>query len=76
MRQDEPVLKVRDLMTRDLITIQVKDSIREVAGVMTEKGVSSVIVKDGNDFSGMITDHDIISKVVPKWLNPREVKVG
>jgi len=76
LKQDEPVLKVRDLMTRNLITIQVKDSITEVASVMTEKGISSVIVKDGNEFSGIITDHDIISRVVSKGLNPREVKVG
>jgi len=76
LKQDQPVLKVRDLMTRNLITIETKDSITEVATVMTEKGISSVIVKDGDEFLGVITDHDIISKVVSKGLNPKEIKVG
>jgi len=76
LNQDEPVLKVKDLMTRNLITIQTKDSVTEAARVMTEKGISSVIVKDGNKFSGIVTDHDIISKVVSKGLNPKEITVG
>jgi CBS domain-containing protein len=76
LNQDEPVLKVKDLMTMDLITTQTKDSVTEAAGVMTKNGISSVIVKDGNKFAGIITDHDIISKVVSKGLNPREITVG
>jgi CBS domain-containing protein len=76
LKQDEPVLKVRDLMTRNLITVQAKDSVIKAAKVMDENGVSSVIVKERNEFSGIITEHNIISRAVSKGLDPRRMKVS
>jgi signal-transduction protein with cAMP-binding, CBS, and nucleotidyltransferase domain len=76
LKQDEPVLKVRDLMTRNLITVQAKDSVIKAAKVMDENGVSSVIVKERNEFSGIITEHNIISRAVSKGLDPQKIKVS
>lgn len=76
MKEDEPVLRVRDLMGRNLITIQAEDSIIKAASVMDKNGVSSVVVKEGNEFSGMITERSIISRVVSKGLDPQKIKVN
>jgi signal-transduction protein with cAMP-binding, CBS, and nucleotidyltransferase domain len=43
---------------------------------MDENGVSSVVVKEGNEFSGMITERNIISRVVSKGLDPQKIKVS
>ena len=76
MKEEEPVLTVRDLMARNIITVQAEDSIIKAASVMDENGVSSVVVKEGNEFSGMITERNIISRVVSKGLDPQRIKVG
>lgn len=76
MKEEEPVLRVRDLMARNIITIQAEDSIIKAASVMDENGVSSVVVKEGNKFSGMITERNIISRVVSKGLDPKKIKVS
>jgi signal-transduction protein with cAMP-binding, CBS, and nucleotidyltransferase domain len=76
LKEEEPVLRVRDLMTRNMITIQAEDSIIKAARVMDEKGVSSVVVKNGAEFSGMVTERNIISRVVSKGLNPQEITVS
>jgi len=76
LREEEPVLRVRDLMARNIITIQAEDSIIRAASVMDENGVSSVVVKEGNEFSGMITERNIISRVVSKGLDPQKIKVS
>lgn len=76
MKEEEPVLRVRDLMARNIITVQAEDSIIKAASVMDENGVSSVAVKEGNEFSGMITERNIISRVVSKGLDPQKIKVS
>lgn len=76
MKEEEPVLRVKDLMARNIITIQAEDSIIKAASVMDENGVSSVVVKEGNKFSGMITERNIISRVVSKGLDPQKIKVS
>lgn len=76
MKEEEPVLRVKDLMARNIITIQAEDSIIKAASVMDENGVSSVVVKEGNEFSGMITERNIISRVVSKGLDPQKIKVS
>jgi signal-transduction protein with cAMP-binding, CBS, and nucleotidyltransferase domain len=76
LKEEEPVLRVRDLMARNIITIQAEDSIIKVASVMDQNGVSSVVVKEGNAFSGMITERNIISRVVSKGLDPQKIKVS
>jgi signal-transduction protein with cAMP-binding, CBS, and nucleotidyltransferase domain len=76
LKEEESVLRVRDLMARNIITIQAEDNIMKAASVMDENGVSSVVVKEGNEFSGMITERNIISRVVSKGLDPQKIKVS
>jgi len=43
---------------------------------MTKKHVSSILARHRSEPSGIITDHDIISRVVAKGLNPNMVSVA
>jgi CBS domain-containing protein len=76
LEESDVVLRVRDLMTENLIFVSEDDSIVEAAKLMSEKNMSSIAVKHGTEFSGMITDQDILSRVVSKGLDPRIVTVG
>lgn len=54
---------VRDIMVRDVITISHDKTAKEVALIMSEKGISSlVVVKDGNPI-GLVTERDLARKV-------------
>lgn len=75
MERKEVALKVKDLMTSNLISVDTQDSIMEAARLMNEKGIASVLVRSGEDFSGMITDRDIVSRVVSKGADPSKVRV-
>lgn len=76
MQEEELVLKVRDLMTENLAFVAARDSVMEAARLMSERRISSVLVKHGKEFSGILTDHDIIDRVVCKALDPRKVRVS
>jgi CBS domain-containing protein len=67
---------VRDIMTKDLLTISEKDTALKAAQVMSEKGVSSLIVLSDEQPIGIITERDFIKKVCLKELKVSSVKVG
>lgn len=53
-------MKVKDLMTKEVITVRPNTSIVDVAKVMKEKNIGSVPVCEGNSIVGIITDRDIV----------------
>ncbi len=56
--------KVKDLMTKDLITINAKKNVINVSELMIEKNIGSVIVVDDNVPIGIITERDIVKQVI------------
>ena len=67
---------VRDIMTKEIVTIDGNSTALEAAKLMTEKGISSVfIVKDGNPI-GIVTERDFIKKICAKELAVSQVKIG
>ena len=67
---------VRDIMTKDLLTISEKDTALKAAQLMSEKGVSSLIVLSDDQPIGIITERDFINKICLKELKLSSVKVG
>jgi CBS domain-containing protein len=67
---------VRDIMTKDLLIISENDTALKAAQLMSEKGVSSLIVLSDDQPIGIITERDFIKKVCLKELKLSAVKVG
>lgn len=63
-------------MTRNLISVVEKATVKEAAELMSEKNVSSVLVERAGDFQGILTDRDIVSRIVSKGLDPKQVRVS
>jgi signal-transduction protein with cAMP-binding, CBS, and nucleotidyltransferase domain len=63
-------------MTDNPVFLDTDESIMYVAQLMDRKGISSILVKRKEDLVGIITDRDIITRVVSKGLDPGKVKVG
>ncbi|MEM5882227.1 MAG: CBS domain-containing protein [Candidatus Aenigmatarchaeota archaeon] len=67
------VVKLKDIMSTTLNTIDENKNIIDAAKKM--KKVSSLLVKRKGKIYGIITDTDIVKKVVAKGLDPKRVKV-
>ena len=67
---------VRDIMIKDLLTISENETALKAAQVMTEKGVSSLIVLSDDQPIGIVTERDFIKKICLKELKLSNVRVG
>ncbi len=68
---------VRDLMTSDVRTCRVDQWIIDVATSMNEAGRGLLVVVDTQYIPrGVITDTDIIRKIVIEGMDPRKTKVA
>ncbi|MBU4266278.1 MAG: CBS domain-containing protein [Candidatus Altiarchaeales archaeon] len=65
-------MKVEEIMHKVLV-IEPDTSIHEVARLMSKNETGSVLVKNGTR-TGILTETDILRKVVAQNLNPNEVK--
>lgn len=71
------LLAVKDLMKPEIVTANHKISVRDAAKVMLDKGISSIVITDENGrISGIITETDIVRKVVAQGLSVTETSVG
>jgi CBS domain-containing protein len=76
LERKEVTVRVKDLMTRSVVSMSPEDTVTEAARLMDRKRIHSILIGDGKEFTGIITDLDIISRVVSKGLDPSRVKVG
>ncbi len=58
------MMKVGDVMVKDLITVDYRTPVREVCRIMGEKKVGSVLVTRGGKPYGIFTERDLVSKVL------------
>ena len=67
---------VRDIMIKELLTISENETALKAAQIMTEKGVSSLIVLADDQPIGIVTERDFIKKICLKELKLSGVRVG
>ena len=57
---------VKDIMTKTVASINLNQTIFEAAELMSSKGISCVLVTDGEVPVGVVTERDIVGRVVAK----------
>ena len=68
---------IRDVMSTDPITVPADAGIATAARVMKESDIGDVLVLDEQDeVCGIVTDRDIVLRVVAEGLDPSETKLG
>ncbi|MCC6543723.1 MAG: CBS domain-containing protein [Nitrospirae bacterium] len=62
------MIPVKRVMARNLVTVDKQMTVQEVAKVMESKDVGSVLVmdKESGEIAGIVTERDIVKKVVAK----------
>ncbi len=69
-------ISVRYAMTRNPVIVGPNDSVDSVAKKMIKDGVGSLLVEENGRLRGIVTEKDIIGKIVAKNVNPTKIIVS
>jgi len=67
------ILLVRDVMTKDVRVVRPDTSVKEVVAVMNKFDIGSIVVVQGDRPVGIITERDILKRIVEPCLTPETV---
>ena len=68
--------KIRDVMTSDPRTIEPSTTIQEAAKLMRDEDVGPMPIVDNGSLSGILTDRDIVIRVVAEGKDASSVTAG
>ncbi|MCB9359250.1 CBS domain-containing protein [Candidatus Woesearchaeota archaeon] len=67
-------ITMKTIMSKKVVSVSPEDYIMEIAAKMRRRKIGTVIVLDKEKLVGMLTERDIIGRVVAKGLHPTRIK--
>lgn len=67
---------IRDVMTPEPVTVATTSSLEQAARHMRDAGIGNVIVLEGEQITGILTDRDIVVRAVAEGWDPSQTPVG
>ncbi len=67
---------VKDEMNRNVKTLNPKDTVKEASEKMSKYWMGSIVIVDGSQILGIVTERDILSKIVVGGKNPAKTKIS
>jgi len=71
-----PMVTLADMMTREVISIDQEASVQLAAEKMRKENICSLLVQKAGNFIGVVTETDVVKKVVAERKNLSQTKVG
>ena len=68
--------QIKDVMTKNPTTCGREDSVTDAAKVMAQQDVGPVPIVEGDRLVGLVTDRDIVVRVVAKGKDPQQTTLG
>ena len=73
MTQEE--LKVSQAMEKSVMVVELNMTVRECAKAMAKRGVSSAVITQNGKALGIVTERDLVSKVMAEAIDAEKVLV-
>ncbi|HMK45313.1 MAG TPA: CBS domain-containing protein [Methanocella sp.] len=68
-------MRIKDVMSNEIACVDTKSTAVDAARKMRDQNTGTVIVVDGNDVKGLVTDRQIAVKTVADMKDPKSVPV-
>ena len=68
-------IKAEDVMVREVVTLDENVSAKKAAEIMAQEGVSAIIATVEGKAKGILTERDILKRIVAEDKNSRKTKV-
>jgi len=71
MTQREP--SVADIMVKAVLSVDLNTNVKDCSKAMAKKGVSCTVITQANRAIGIVTERDLVSKVLADAIDPTKV---
>ena len=68
--------QIANIMTKNVVTISQSDKVIKAVKIMTKKRIGGVVVLNNKKPVGMVTESDLVRKVLSKNINPGKINVS
>jgi CBS domain-containing protein len=69
-------MRARELMVKNVITLEKDISVQDAARMMNENGIGCLVAVDNGEIIGILTERDLLRRVLETCKNPKETKVS
>ena len=66
---------VSEIMNRNIAGVQMDDSVADAVEIMTSRGISCILVMDGDNVVGILTGKDLLGRVVALQKDPARTRM-
>ena len=67
-------IAIKDIMTKGIVTARPTDSVLTISRMLKAAGIGAVVITEGHDIKGILTEGDIIRKVVSLDKKPGDLQ--
>jgi CBS domain-containing protein len=68
--------QIKDVMTPGAVSCGIRDTVADAARVMKQEAIGDVLVLDDGQLCGMVTDRDIVVRVIAEGRDPETTALG
>ena len=69
-------MKVKDVMVTNVVTVDVGVNVRKAVERMNSQDIGCLVVLEKGNFAGIMTERDVLKRVVAKARSPNKTLVG
>lgn len=69
--QNDNIISVKDLMTKNIVSVLPETSVVDATKVMSTRNISSLLIITDGKYVGIVTDRDVMRKVVAAGLDTK-----
>jgi CBS domain-containing protein len=69
------VAKIRNLMVKEVITLEAHASVYQAVKLMNENKIGCLVIVRNGKIVGILTERDLLERVLEKCKNPKETNV-
>lgn len=70
------MIKTEEYMSHPVVTIKGDETVGEMTRLMDGKNIGSLLVMDGQNIAGIVTERDVVRKIVAKKGNAEDTPVS
>ena len=71
-----PTTTIEEVMRKDIIKLTPEDTVAKAAREMSKKDLGCIVIVEDSKPTGVVTERDIVKRVISKGKKPSKVKLG